>query len=124
MHHAHHPTGDRRPLYVGVEDGQEDADPGHRGVPETEFGRRNGGVQQGHQAVGGSHDGTRSARRHPRRVPEKECAEAGQAEPGVAQPAAVLAGGRHAETAGDEREAGRMQRRDGGTDQFDEALGF
>ena len=50
--HGDHLAADRGPLHVGVEQRQEDADPGELRLAHLQFGRRRGRFDEAHLAVG------------------------------------------------------------------------
>ena len=107
---------------MGVEQRQEDADPGQLRVAHLELGRRRGGLDQADLAVGRCDHDAGPGGRDPGWVPEEACAGAGGQQAGPAQPAVAAADQGESQASGDERQTRRVHGRNGRAQQRQQVL--
>ena len=123
MRDGDHLTAYRDALDMGVEDGQEDADPRQRPVGQVQLGGRHRLLDQADQPVGGRDHGAGAAGWHPGRMTKERGVGARRQQAGAAQPPVPSARGGNREAGADERQPSRVHRRDGGFRQRQESRG-
>jgi hypothetical protein len=123
MLNGYHFAADRRPLYMGVEDRQEDADARQRRCGQSEFGRRQRILDETDEAVRRRDDQAGPGGRHPRRMPEKRRVGRGRSQTDPSQPRAFMPERGERQAGADERQPCGVHRRNRGAHQRREPLG-